>query len=57
MEDKEENANKKEEELMKREDNSEEVENGNDKPLSESTVCPEHIELVKTTEQSRSQNA
>ena len=42
---------------MKRENNSEEVKNENCKPLSESTLYPEHIELVKTTEQSRSQDA
>lgn len=57
LEDKEENANEKERELTKGENNGEEVESGNDKPVSESIVCPEHIELVKTTEQSRSQNA
>ncbi|XP_020614310.1 proton-coupled folate transporter-like [Orbicella faveolata] len=52
LEDKKEDANKKEEEV-RGENNREEVKNGEDKP----TVCPEHIELVKTTEQSRSQNA
>lgn len=46
----EENANKQEEELIKRENNREEIEEGNAKPASEPTVCPEDIELVKTTE-------
>ena len=57
LEDKEENANKKEAELTKGENNRDEVESGNDKPAPESVVSPEHIELVKTTEQSRSENA
>ena len=56
LEDKEENANKKEEELTKGEYYREKVESGNDKPLSESMVRPELIELGKTTEKSRSQN-
>ena len=57
LKDKEENANNKEEELTKGENNREGAESGNNKPVSESIVCPEHIELVKTTKQSRSQNA
>lgn len=48
LEDEEENANKQEEELIKRD----EIEEESAKPASAPTAFPENIELVKTTEQS-----
>lgn len=50
LEDKEENVNEKERELIKGENNREEVESGNDKFMLEFIVCLEYIELVKIIE-------
>lgn len=54
LEDEEENANKQDEELIKKEKNSEENQNENDKPEVKAMVSPEHIELVKTESQEES---
>ncbi len=52
LEGEEENANQKqEEELIKRENNRGDIEEGNAKLVPEPTICQEDIELVKTTEQ------